>query len=135
MKKAVDAPIDTALFDDLLNEADKAYRADVSYAIAVCGAARSIESKRKVWQLRLELREAAKKAQYECSKVKPFKCDNVSPCGLGSCKFAKGEMALLTLESPGNTMRPQEDAREPYGLEGAVEALRELREGSTDASF
>jgi hypothetical protein len=135
MKKAVDTSIDTTLFDDLLSEADKAYRADVSYAIAVCGAARSIESKRKVWQLRLELREAAKKAQYKCSKVSPFKCENVSPCGLGSCRFAEGEMTLLTLRSPGSTIRPQEDSMEPYGLEGAVDALRELREDSTDADF
>lgn len=132
MKKNTDSPISIDAFSSLLVEADKAYRKDVSYAIAVCGAARSIESKREVWKLRLELREAAKKARFACSKVKSFKCENTSPCGLGACRFAEGDMMLLTLQSPGNTLRPQIDSMASYGLEGAVESLRQLREGSTD---
>lgn len=104
---------------------------DVSYAVAVCSGARSIESKRAVWKLRLELRAASKKARWECSKRKPFVCNNVSPCGLGACAFAEGELRLLTIESPGHTERPQEDSMPSYSLEGAVESLRQLRERST----
>lgn len=132
VKKDLDTPVDFDRFASLLAEADRAYRLDVSYAIAVCGAARSIESKREVWKLRLELRSASKTAQLQCRKVTQFKCDNTSPCGLGDCKFAQGEMALLHIQSPGHTMRPQVDSQPSYGLEGAVESLRQLRSSSTD---
>lgn len=132
MKKDLDTPINIEKFASLIAEADRAYRMDVSYAIAVCGSARSIESKREVWKLRLELRVASKQAQLQCRKVAQFKCDNLSPCGLGNCKFAEGEMALLHIQSPGHTMRPQVDSQPSYGLEGAVESLRQLRDSSTD---
>ena len=132
MKKELDAVVDVNRFASLLEEANRAYRIDVSYAIAICGAARSIESKRDVWKLRLELRAASKSAQLQCRKVPQFRCDNLSPCGLGNCKFAQGEMALLHIQSPGHTMRPQLDSQPSYGLEGAVDSLRQLRASSTD---
>src|SRR6185503_12305131 len=105
-------------FLPLLQQADRAYRADVSYAVAMSNAARAIESKREVWKLRLELREASKNAQKTCKDTKPFVCDNEAPCGLGSCRFAEGDMVLLNIKSPGNTSRPQFYSKEPYGLEG-----------------
>lgn len=131
--KKTSEPVSMNQFLSLLKEANKAYRRDVSYSIAMCNAARSVESKREVWKLRLELREASKKAQAKCRKADSFVCDNEAPCGLGSCKFAKGDLVLLQIVSPGNTVRPQIQSKGTYGLESVVEPLRELRTDSTDS--
>ena len=121
-------------FTPLLEEADRAYRADVAYSVAICSAARSIESKREVWKLRLELREASKQAQSQCRKAESFVCVTEAPCGLGTCKFAKGEFTQLDIISPGNTQRPQYYSKGPYGLEACVEELKKLRADSTNDS-
>ena len=59
MKKTVET-IDVEPFQQLLKEAQEAYRQDASYAIAVSNAARAIESKRAVWAKRVAQREAEK---------------------------------------------------------------------------
>lgn len=128
MKSSSSGPIDMRPYLKLLREADESFRTDVSYAVAISKAARTISWKRELWKLRLELRQASDKAQTKCANEKPFKCDNLSPCGVGDCKFAEGDLIFLDVPNcPGNTKRPQKDSKGLFGLESAVEPLRDLR--------
>jgi hypothetical protein len=131
MKSLPVEPIDLAPFQSILDEADRCFRLDVSYAVAVSKAARTIASKRVLWKLRLELREASDVAQAKCGREKPFNCATLDPCGVGTCKFAQGDLASLTVpDCAGDTERPQTSSKGDFSLEAAAEPLRQLREQS-----
>lgn len=120
--------IEVDYFKEMLNDAQLAYRTDVAYAVAVSSAARAIETKRSVWKVRLELREAAKQAKSQCENSEQFKCITTEPCGTGSCKFSKGDLSLLQISSAsGTTERPQDNSCGAYSLEAAIEPLLNLR--------
>jgi len=124
----VNPSVNIGKFKDMLSEAQKVYRTDVAYAVAVSSAARAIEAKRAIWKIRLELREAAKEAKAKCEKAAQFTCDTASPCGTGTCRFVQGDLALIHITSaPGTTERPQDNSCGPYSLEPAIEPLMDLR--------
>lgn len=126
--KAENASLNLEPFRNMLEDAQRVYRKDVAYAVAVSNAARAIQTKRAVWKLRLELRAAAKEAKMQCKKSTQFICKTVEPCGTGTCKFAHGELTLIELsEAPGSTERPQRDSTGPYSLETALAPLSALR--------
>lgn len=120
--------IDTDSFSDLVDEAGRAFGHDVLYAVSMLKAAQTIRRKRDIWQAKKDLREAEKQAVELCSKAGTFVCSNRTPCGTGSCKFASGDLALITIESVnGSVQRPQEWASGSYELSDALEELLKIR--------
>lgn len=124
--------IDVAPFTALIGEALSAYASDSSYAVAMARQARTIQTKRAVWQLRSELKSAESEARKTCGSTEPFVCDTTSPCGTGDCRFASGDLVFLAVpEAPGKSIRPQpSSANQTYDLEAAVRPLQELRQSS-----
>lgn len=122
--------IDTEPFSDIMSEALSAYRQDPNYAILMARQATTIANKRRVWQFRLELREAESTAVKACRQAEPFVCETEQPCGTGTCRFAQGDMVLLQVPAvPGKTHRPMPSTHEPTcTIETAVRPLQELRE-------
>ncbi len=122
-------PVDPDTFAAVVEQALAAFTVDVSYAVAMARAAVVISTKRRVWSARRELREAEARAHAECVATGPFDCHAQSPCGVGDCKFARGEHAAITAPAaPGTTVRPQRGAG-TYSLEPAVTALADRRAG------
>lgn len=120
---------DLSKFDELIDRALQAFGSDVSYAVAMSRSASSIERKREVWALRLELRTAEKEARERCCSVVPFRCKAQSPCGVGDCIFATGDFANIGVEDwEGVRYRPQMDSTGRYSIESAMLPLRDYRE-------
>ncbi len=114
----------------LTDTALKAFASDVSYAVAVVSAAVGIKKKRRSWQLKSDLKSAETEARKLCSQSSSFICMTQSPCGVGSCKFAKGEFSLIAVpKCKGNTERPQRfNTGGNYSLEAALIPLSQLRD-------
>jgi hypothetical protein len=91
--------------------------------------AMTIQKKRNVWALRIELRGAEAKARKLCAKAGVVFCMNASPCGTGACPFAQGDLALLQLEASlaPKVGRPAASEYPDYNLEDAVRPLQALR--------
>lgn len=107
-------------------DALSAFGHDVSYAVAMARNAVAIESKKRAYELRRELRAAEVAAHAECAQHE-FTCLAVSACGTGDCKFAEGELARLVVSAEGGKTRRPQPPHEGYSLDGAVTALAELR--------
>lgn len=114
---------------DLVHEALSAYSRDPSYAIAMARQAQTIISKRRVWAVRLELREAERRARAACaSDPEPFTCHVRGPCGVGVCPYAPSELSSLVLPpEAGRTSRPRSSSQPTYSIEQAVRPLLERR--------
>ncbi len=121
-------PADAGAFREAIDDAYAAFLSDVSYAVSIARAAVSIERKRGVWQARRDAKAAEAAAHTLCRDAEPFTCLATSPCGVGDCKFAGGEMTLLDVaHCPGATARPQLSNTWPYAIEAAVGPLVQLR--------
>jgi len=129
----VSRAIDTAPFENIIQESLRAYRQDPTYAVDMAKQAVAIKKKRAVWKLRLEIRKAETEAREQCSKAPMFLCKNRGPCGTGEgCLFAKGDLSRLESErldpeAKANS-RPQPSIFPKYNTEQVVKALQELRE-------
>src|SRR5262245_60370978 len=102
----------TADFDVSIQSRVEAARAaflsDTAYAASMARAAVVIATKRRASHVRKVLRAAETAAHDECRRTDPFPCHAVSPCGVGDCKFAKGQLAGLVIQpAPGSSLRPQ----------------------------
>jgi hypothetical protein len=116
-------------FDDVLELALEAFSSDISYAVSIVRQATALNLKRESWRLRMELRGGEKQAQLLCSQAAKFHCESVSPCGVGSCRFASAE--LVDLECPSiPTSRPRPAGGYAFSVEAALPALRKMREDS-----
>lgn len=104
-----------------------AFATDVSYAVAMAGAATAIDRKRRVWQARKELRAAEAAAHTECAGTEAFTCHAVSACGTGDCKFAHGEYGRLVTGARTGPSRRAQAPHEYYSIEDAVDALVQRR--------
>lgn len=124
--------IDTTPFAGVMAEALIAYQLDSGLAVAMCNSAVAIKSKRLSWACRSELRKAEAEAVAACRLLPTFTCSSPSPCGTGGCRWATGELALLSIPAkPGRGTRPQPHEFGPsYDVEHAVKALVAMREGS-----
>lgn len=121
-------PSSAAAMSELLGRALDAFRSDVSYVVAISSAATVIENKRVVSRLRTELRHAETQARKQCGLAEAFFCVNPSPCGVGACPFAKGDLAKLRVDCPsGTTARPQASLYDDYSIDQVVTPLRKLR--------
>lgn len=120
---------DVARFADEVAAAYAAFTVDVSYAVAMARAATTIARKRRVWQARRDAKTAEVTAHHLCRSAGAFQCAAISPCGTEDCKFAAGEMAVLTGlgDCAGITARPQPSNRNLYTIEAAVAPLASLR--------
>lgn len=120
--------IDCSQFEQLVEEGLRAFLTDSVYATTMAGRAVSIVSKRTIWALRMELRNAESKAQKRCCEAGVYFCTNQGPCGTGQCPFAEGDLTQLVLPSlEGKTNRPVRSAYPSYSLEEAIPLLAELR--------
>jgi hypothetical protein len=119
-----------ATYGAMLEEAISAYRKDPSYGIAMARSAVTIQSKRKLWAARTELKSAETAAHQACSAdPDPFVCDVTGPCGTGRCPYASFELSRLDLPSrPGPRSRPRKSLYPLYDLEAATRPWIELRE-------
>lgn len=121
-------PSGAVALSDLLSQALGAFTSDVSYAVAMTGVATTIENKRVNLRLRTEVRRAEAVARKQCAVSGDFFCSNPSPCGVGQCPFAKGDLAGLRVDSVGGTtVRPQESLYDDYSIDQVVAPLRKLR--------
>ena len=123
------APADLAAFTGHVQAARAAFGNDVSYAVAIARAAVTITRKRAIWSARRELRAAHTDARVECAATAAFTCTALAACGVGDCKFARGDLARLTVAATvGPHHRPQAHSiGGDYSLEEAVNALAALR--------
>lgn len=121
-------PTGAGALSDLLRQALGAFTSDVSYAVAISRSAASVESKRVVLRLRAEVRHAESVARKQCAMSGDFFCSNPSPCGVGQCPFAKGDLAKLRVDcTAGSTSRPQVSLYDNYSIDQAIAPLRKLR--------
>jgi len=90
----------------LVAEAYEAMSRDFTYVTAMSKMATGILSKQHAWRLRSELHQAQNDAMIECAGH-TFACDSLSACGTGSCRFAHGVFADITVPAaPGKILRP-----------------------------
>lgn len=105
----------------------QAFAADTSYAISMAKHASTIQSKRDVWALRLQLREAERSARERCVDEGVTWCSIESPCGTGQCPFAPAELAALDVRgAEGATPRPARSDYPTYSIEAARLPLQAL---------
>ena len=120
--------VDCSRFDGLVKDGMRAFLSDSVYATTMAARAVSIVSKRSIWALRMELREAETRAQKQCAVDGVYFCMNQSPCGTGQCPFAVGDLAALNIAAlEGRADRPVRSAYPSYSLEGAIPVLAGLR--------
>jgi post-segregation antitoxin (ccd killing protein) len=122
--------VDVTTFADEVADALRAFGHDVSYAVSMARAAVAIESKRRAWEARKEIRAAEAAARIECASH-DFHCHAQAPCGVGDCKFAQGELSQLHVNAgSGKVIRPQRHDTADYSIESAVAALLEHRKAA-----
>lgn len=121
--------IETDQFAELVADSERAFLADSSYSAKMATQATTIQNKRDIWALRIELRSAETRARKLCERAGVVFCMNASPCGTGSCPFAQGDLALLQLEASlkPKADRPAGSEYPEYNLEDAVRPLQTLR--------
>jgi hypothetical protein len=120
--------VDCSRFEGLVEDGLRAFLSDSVYATTMAARAVSIVSKRSIWALRMELREAESRAQKQCSHDGVYFCTNQGPCGTGQCPFAMGDLAKLNLAAlEGRADRPVRSAYPSYSLEEAIPVLAGLR--------
>lgn len=113
--------IDVSAFEVIVDKALEAFSSDIGYTEQMVTTAVAIERKRRVWQLRLELRAASLLAREECAKHS-FVCDALSPCGFGDCRFATMQTKAVVISTRGRQTRVQVSAFERYDLEQQLNA-------------
>lgn len=114
---------------ELVCRALAAFATDPSYAVAMAEAAATVEHNRAVWAVRRQLRAAERTARAECARSAPFLCHNTSPCGVGACKFAAGELTMIeTPNCSGRRQRPQASSAGDYSIEPAIRPLMALQD-------
>jgi hypothetical protein len=113
----------------LTERAVEAFGADLDYATAMCKVARNILAKRAVWELRLELKQAAKRAMSQCSEQPSFECGADTPCGTGLyCQWSQGDLVNLKVPAvPGPHRRPQDSNTPTFSIDPSLRELRKLR--------
>lgn len=124
--------INTEPFADLVQEFLRAAALDPSYAISMCEAATTIESKRASWDARHDLRAADDAARSVCAASQLTSCEILNPCGTGPrCPFAPAEFRTIDVHPEGPRLpaarkeRPQ-PRRGPgmrYTVESALTTL------------
>jgi len=77
----------------VVDSALAAFSQDVSYAVGMVRQATTIQSKREVWAIRSELRDAEALARKMCADDVVVGCAAKTPCGVGPCRFAQGDLA------------------------------------------
>jgi len=113
--------VDTSRFESLMEEALRAYGVDESYAVAMARQAITVQNKRRVWQARLELRQAEASARSQCQDSDARFCAVNAPCGTGECPFASAELREIVTDSrAGKTTRPIPALYDQYTIESAV---------------
>ena len=119
---------DITAYVPVVDQAMRAFAADVSYAVGMVRQATTIQSKREVWAIRSELRDAESSAQKLCAEDAVVGCSSKTPCGIGSCRFAQGDLSeiLIPAESlVGGIQKPCGGTG--YGIDAAVAVLRAHR--------
>lgn len=120
--------VDCSKFEPLVEEALRAFMADSTYATTMAARAVSIVSKRSIWALRMELREAEASARKQCNAGGVYFCTNQGPCGTGQCPFATDDLKQINLSAlEGQADRPVRSAYPSYSLEQAIPVLAGLR--------
>lgn len=131
LEQALTAASPELALEQLLGDAMDAFAADHTYAAAMARAAVNIAAKHHSVVLRAELRQAAHQAVSACDARKgEFLCTNPTPCGTGFCRFASGDLALITAISVhGRQIRPANHALglPAYSSEDALAQLEQLR--------
>ncbi len=119
---------DIAAYVPVVDQAMRAFAADVSYAVGMVRQATTIQSKREVWAIRSELRDAESGARKLCSEDAVVGCESKTPCGVGTCRFAQGDLVEIVL--PPETLVasiPKPCGGMGYEIDAAVAALRAHR--------
>lgn len=111
--------------------ADEAYAAmgiDVAYVAAMAQMAVGVLEKRHLWRLRSDLKTAQVAAMRECAgHAGEFVCGNPGACGTGTCRFAQGVFADVTvIASAGKIPRPVNHTGSPFGLDASLTQLTQL---------
>jgi len=89
--------------------------------------ATTIQSKREVWAIRSELRDAETSARKLCAQD-GMGCLLQTPCGVGSCRFAQGDLAEITVPESGLVAgKSKPTGGVGYEVDAAIAALRAHR--------
>lgn len=127
--------VDLADFEPVVAQAMDAFRNDSSYAVSMASKASSIIAKRRVWELRKELRTAEATARTQCAVSEIQLCGVNGPCGTGACPFAVGDLKKLTpcmAKSGKPVPRPVPGAVPNYNIETVIKQLVSLRSGRSE---
>jgi hypothetical protein len=131
LERALESVSPAVALAQLLDDALAAFAVDHTYAAAMARSAVGFAAKRHSAALRTQLRQAAHQAVSECEARRgEFACENRTPCGTGACKFAQGDLALITVESlNGRQERPANSvlAGRPFSSDDALASLEALR--------
>lgn len=111
--------VDVTRFDPLVEEALRAFGADVTYAVEMSKQAVTVERKRATWKVRAAAKKAEEEARTECDKHE-FVCEVKNPCGTGDCRFADPEFSGVYQIGTGKTERPRNSTQDPYAIESVV---------------
>lgn len=116
--------IATQPYDRVVQSALVAFSQDSGYVERMLSAATAINHKRKVWAVRLSVRETSELARSRCSATGNFNCIATQPCGFGDCIFASPENRRIYAQPcDGKIQRPQSSERPQYGIEPIVALL------------
>jgi hypothetical protein len=111
----------------LLADALSAFSADHTYAAAMARAAVTIASKKYSAVLRVRVRQVAHQAVSQCDLHRgEFQCPNQSPCGTGDCRFAQGDLVLVTRPSFRGKMKRPANSTAPGSTFSPDDALPEF---------
>ena len=118
---------DIAAYVPVVDQALRAFSSDVSYAVGMVRQATTIQSKREVWAIRSELRDAESSARKLCAQDGAG-CLLQTPCGVGQCRFAQGDLAEITVPESGLVAgKPKPGGGVGYEVDSAIAALRAHR--------
>jgi len=112
----------------VVDSALAAFSQDVSYAVGMVRQATTIQSKREVWAIRSELRDAESLARKMCADDTVVGCAAKTPCGVGLCRFAQGDLASAVVADEalvGGMKKPCGGTG--FEIDAAVSVLRRLR--------
>lgn len=119
---------DLAAYVPVVDSALAAFAQDVSYAVGMVRQATTIQSKREVWAIRSELRDAESLARKMCAEDEVVGCASKTPCGVGACRFAQGDLAQAHVPEEvlvGGKKKPCGGTG--FEIDPAVAVLRRLR--------
>jgi hypothetical protein len=127
-------------FQPLVDEFLRAAALDESYAVAICDSAVRVATKRRVWSIRVELRDAEQAARKACAAAGPRDCRATAPCGVSAlCAFSQGDLREIdppaiakgvstSVRATRPQPRPESAPGYEYSLESATAPLLALRE-------